>query len=79
MNDCRLLRQFVHEVVASASPEYMKKERIREYLQDHLLELVKNDQIQSDDDLATYFETLKMALEALRAVPLTVWQQIVHE
>jgi hypothetical protein len=74
--DNKLLRQFVREVVVSASPEYMQKESIREHLQTHLVELVKSGQIQSDEELAAYFKTLEMAAMALKNVPLAVWRQM---
>lgn len=71
-----LLRDFIREAVIAASDEYMKKERVREHLQAHIVDLVRSGEVQSDEDLAELFATMDMAMKALSAIPFPVWQKL---
>jgi len=67
------LKQIIKEETASASSEYMKKENIREQLQGMVLELIKNGDITSDDDIKEFFDTIDMASNALKMIPFMVY------
>jgi hypothetical protein len=67
------LRDFVLEVI-KASPDYMKKEAVRERLQELIQRLVDDGSIRSDDELSEFFLSATMALNALKMVPLPVWK-----
>lgn len=67
------LRQYIRasleEGKVTASPEYMKKEKVRSALQELIEGQVASGDIASDDDLKDFFKTLDMAAKALSNVP----------
>lgn len=70
-----VLELYVEEVVR-ASPEYMKKENVRQAIQDVLMSLVAKGEIASPADLESFFSSATMSLRALQAVPFKVYQQL---
>ena len=54
----------------------MKKEEIRQHLQDHLTSLVAAGKITNQEELDEFFATLEMAAKALGGVPIEVWQKM---
>lgn len=73
------LRDYITEIVR-ASPEYMKKETVRQLIQDKVVAAVRDGTIGSQEDLDAFFmtadtgdETVAMAVDALRMIPLPVW------
>jgi hypothetical protein len=73
----KLLRKFIKEAVKiSASPEYMIKEKVRLELQNIISEKVHSGQIQSQDELDTFVNSLAMSLSALKMVPYDAWRKM---
>lgn len=70
-----ILQQFISETI-KASPAYMKKEKVRQQMQDHVVELVKQGEISTPEELEKHFENVKMSLDALKMVPLDVYQKL---
>ena len=69
------LKDYIVEVI-KASPEYMQKEKVREALQNIIVNMVKNGVISTDDDLTDFFNTSDMALKALKMVPLGAYKKL---
>lgn len=69
-----LIGQGLDEAMVAASPAYMKKERARQSLQDALTRLVREGDVKTQEDVDAFFDALPMATQALRQVPLQVWQ-----
>tara|TARA_Y100000310_G_scaffold221871_1_gene223456 strand:- start:1406 stop:1639 length:234 start_codon:yes stop_codon:yes gene_type:complete len=70
------LKQIIKEETVSASSEYMKKENVREQLQNMVLELIKNGDITSDDDIKEFFGTVEMASNTLKMIPFMVYNKL---
>lgn len=64
------------EAKVGASASYLSKERIREQFQKSVVELVKSKQIQSQEDLESFFQDADMALKALKLVPIAVYMKL---
>lgn len=79
-----VLREFIFEAV-SASPEYLKKERTRQKIQDAIVKRVKAGKISSQSELDEYVASLasdpnnELALTALRSVPFQVWTMLANK
>lgn len=69
------LRALVHEAKVSASASYMRKERVREALQEIVASMV-GDSVKSDKDLAEVFKDIDMAVNALKMIPFDVWVKL---
>lgn len=72
----RLLGAGIEEAKVGASPGYMKKERVREALQQVVVGLVKSGDVSDEASLKELFATADMALKALKMVPIDVWTKI---
>lgn len=59
-----------------ASSAYMKKEGTREKVQDLVAEMVRQGEIADQASLDEAFETLDMAVKALKMVPFNAWVQM---
>jgi hypothetical protein len=51
----------------------MQKEKIRQMIQDEIVERVGNGTIASQEDLESFHDDVKMALNALKGVPFDVF------
>lgn len=80
-----LLRQGLEEATVSASPEYMKKEKVRQDLQDYIAAQVAAGKIKSQKQLEKFMayvaqENLSpdqaLALTALKMIPFEVWKKL---
>ena len=69
------LKQIIEAELVGASEDYMAKEEVRQRIQDIATELVAAGKIQNDKELKEFFETIKMAADALKMVPLTAFQR----
>lgn len=67
--------QKINEVI-KASKEFLKKESVREELQELIISQVKSGAISSAKDLAEFFKTLSMASLALQQVPIEVYKKL---
>lgn len=70
-----LLRKLISEIVR-ASPEYMKKERTREAIQNVIKGMVSSGEIQNAADLENFFSSADMSLKALKMVPFQVYEKM---
>jgi len=59
-----------------AGRNYMKKEMIREKIQDLLQDAVGSGNVMTQADLDDWFATADMALKALQSVPIDVYRTI---
>lgn len=64
------------EAKVGASPEYMKKERLREALQGLITGMVASGQLPDQRSLDEAFVALDMSVKALKMVPFEVWQKM---
>ena len=71
------LRQIVQqEGQVAAHPSYMKKEAVRETLQAAVVQAIEAGVVKDATDLQHFFETAPMALNALKMVPIEVYQKL---
>ena len=70
-----LLRELIKEMI-NISPEYMKKERVREAIQSVIAGMVNNGQINNEAELENFFSSADMSLKALKMVPLETWRKL---
>jgi hypothetical protein len=63
----------------SAHPDYMKKERVREHLQQLVVNAVADGSVKEQQDLEDFVATIVMAASALKMIPLTVYQKLQDE
>jgi len=71
-----LFAEAMAEAKIAASDEYMKKERVREHIQAHVVDLVKSGEIKSQEDLEAFWGSADMAMKALKVVPYDVWTKM---
>lgn len=60
----------------SASPAYMKKERVRERLQQLIADQVAAGEITDQDTLEGVLKDVDMAMGVLKSIPFEVWQKL---
>jgi len=70
------LRRLVREAKIEASPEYMRKEAIRQRLQDDVIARVVSGEIGDQLSLDEFFSTVDMALRALKGVRFETYAKI---
>jgi hypothetical protein len=70
----RLIFDFILESKVAASASYMKKEEVRQTLQDLITQKVISGEIQDQESLDEWFSTAEMSLKALKMVPLAAYQ-----
>lgn len=79
----QLLRTLIREVI-TASPEYMKKEKVREKMQGLITKQVRTGKIKDQLSLQNFLARLsadatsdqQLALTALRSIPFEVWVKL---
>jgi len=72
----QLFATAMEEARIAAHPDYMKKEAVREHIQEHVVELVKSGEITSQEELDAFWVTTDMAVKALKGVPFDVWSKM---
>lgn len=70
----RLILDFIIESKVAASASYMKKEEIRQSLQDLISRKIASGEISDQESLEEWFATAEMSLKALKMVPLVAYQ-----
>jgi hypothetical protein len=70
-----LLRELINEIV-NISPDYQKKERVREAIQNVITGMVRSGQIQNAQELENFFSSADMSLRALKMVPFETFTKI---
>lgn len=63
------VRRVVLEEAIRASKDYMKKEQVRQRIQDLAASMVAAGEINSDVELADFWKTVEMSIGALKMVP----------
>jgi hypothetical protein len=71
------LRNVVSEAI-TASTAYLKREQVREQLQEIIIEQVKSGAISSDEDLSDFFKSVDMSVGALKMVPFQVYSSMAN-
>lgn len=72
----RELRKMVAEAKVGASPGYMKKEALRQALQDIVSDSVGSGQASDEEALQQVFRDMDTALKALKMIPFDVWKKL---
>lgn len=70
-----VLKEFINEIVR-ISPEYAKKEKVRETIQSVIVSMVSDGRLKSDSDLENFFSSAEMSLKALKMVPFDVYKKL---
>jgi hypothetical protein len=70
----RLIFDFIMESRVAASASYMKKEEVRQSLQNFVAQKVASGEISDQESLDEWFATAEMSLKALKMVPLVAYQ-----
>jgi len=77
--DSKLLKKFIEttlqEVKIGPSKNYLKKELVRQKLQDLIISEVQNGSIKTQEDLEEWWDTADMSLKALKMIPIQVWKK----
>lgn len=72
----RLIFDFIMESRVAASASYMKKEEVRQSLQDLISQKVASGEISDQESLDEWFATAEMSIKALKMVPLAAYRTI---
>jgi len=75
----KLVTDVISEQKISATPEYLKKERIREELQSVIASRVAAGTINDEKDLQSLIADMNMALAALKMIPLSAWRRLAQK
>lgn len=59
-----------------ASPEYMKKERVREELQSMIAQKIAAGEIADDKSLKDFLSGIDLAMTSLKMIPFDVWTKL---
>jgi hypothetical protein len=70
----RLIFDFIVESKVAASASYMKKEEVRQSLQNFIAQKIASGEISDQESLDEWFATAEMSLKALKMVPLAAYQ-----
>jgi len=63
------VRRVVLEEAIKASKDYMKKEQIRQQIQDLAASMIASGEIANETELTDFWRTVEMSVTALRMVP----------
>lgn len=70
------IRRMVLEEAAKASKDYMKKEAVRQRIQDLASSMVAAGEITSEAELADFWKTVEMSAAALKMVPFDAFKMV---
>jgi hypothetical protein len=71
------LRRTIREAgKIAASPEYMKKERVREKLQQLIADNVASGEITDQAGLEQFIKDIDISMTALKMIPFEVWGKL---
>jgi hypothetical protein len=71
-----VLKSFIREAIkgkVSASPSYMKKEAVREKLQNIIADAVASGEIADQTSLEQFLVDINTSMTALKMIPFEVW------
>ncbi len=75
----RLFADAMAEAKVGASEEYMKKERVREHMQEHILDMVRSGEITDQAGVDAWCDAADMSLKALKMVPFDVYAKMAKQ
>lgn len=64
------VRRIVLDEAIKASKDYMRKEQVRQKVQDLAASMVANGEIRDEAGLADFWRTVEMSVGALKMIPL---------
>lgn len=67
----KVLKRFIHEAIA-AGPAYMTKEKIRENIQNLVVDAVQAGGVKSQDELDEWWKTVEISIKSLRLIPFNI-------
>ena len=67
----KVLKRFIQEAI-SAGSDYMAKEKVRESIQNLLIDAVKSGGIKSQNELDEWWKTIEISIKSLRLIPFTI-------
>lgn len=70
------VRRLVLDEAIRASKEYMKKEQVRQRIQELAASMVATGEIKSDAELADFWRTVEMSIGALKMVPYDAFKGV---
>jgi hypothetical protein len=71
-----LFSEAIEEAKIGASPDYMRKEAVREHMQQHIISMVKSGEITDQAGVDAWCSAADMSLKALSMVPFDVWSKM---
>lgn len=71
----RDLKSIIKEALG-ASQKYLRKERIREEIQQRIIDAIRKGEIHDNDSLVDYFNTIEIAVKALKMIPYDVFNKL---
>lgn len=69
-----LLKRYIAETV-KISPAYAKKEDLKNKVQALVEDAVSSGEVKTPEELADWWNTVSMAVAALKGVPLEAWRR----
>jgi hypothetical protein len=66
------------EAKISASPDFLKKERVREQLQKIIAAAVASGEITDEASLQRFMNDINTSMIALKMIPFDVWKKLSH-
>jgi len=74
----KLFREGMDEAKITASADYMKKERVREELQNIIAARVASGEIQDQVQLEEFLKAVTLSVTSLKMIPLDVWKKLAN-
>lgn len=71
-----LFREGIEEAKIAASPDYMKKEKVREELQDLIAARVASGEIPDQNALEQFIKDIHTSMTALKMIPYDTWKKL---
>lgn len=70
-----ITKNFLKEVI-SATKSYLKKEVVRQKIQDLIVAEIKSGKIKDQEQLSDFFDTVLMSINALKMIPFDVFVKL---
>ncbi len=72
----KIFKEGLDEAKIAASPDYMKKEKVREELQNLIAARVAAGEIQDQAQLEQFIKDVSVSMTSLKMIPLDVWKKL---
>ena len=76
MSSISILKRYVLEEAIRVSKEYMSKEKVREEIQNMIVERVSSGEIKDQKELEEFWKTVDMACSALKMISYSTFKGI---